>query len=76
MTGGGSGRGKGDEARVQVAFHVPLEFAFRWCTDYTPEDAALEGESYSRKIVERSGRRVVFGTSRRPRRAGSGPATS
>ena len=60
MTSGGSGRGKGDEARVQVAFHVPLEFAFRWCTDYTPEDAALEGESYSRKIVERSGRRVVF----------------
>ncbi len=51
---------KGDEARVKVAFDVPLRFAFGWCTDYTPEDAALEGESYQRKIVERSPRRVVF----------------
>ena len=37
--------GKGDEARIRVAFRVPLEFAFDWCTDYTPRDAALEGES-------------------------------
>ena len=51
---------KGDEARVKVAFRVPIEFAFGWCTDYTPQDAALEGESYQRKIVERSPRRVVF----------------
>lgn len=58
---GSSGRrGKGDEARVRVAFRVPLEFAFQWCTDYTPQDAALEGESYQRKVVERSPRRVVF----------------
>ena len=51
---------KGDEARVRVAFRVPLKFAFEWCTDYTPQDAALEGEEYERKIVERSGRRVIF----------------
>ncbi|HYM38993.1 MAG TPA: hypothetical protein VEY12_02460 [Thermoplasmata archaeon] len=56
----GSGRGKGDEARVRVAFRVPLEFAFAWCTDYTPGDAALEGESYLRKVVERTPRRVIF----------------
>jgi hypothetical protein len=55
-----SKKGKGDEARVKVAFRVPLEFAFDWCTDYTPEDAALEGESYERKIVARSPRRVIF----------------
>lgn len=60
MASRGSGQGKGDEARVHVAFRVPLEFAFNWCTDYTPEDAALEGESYQRKIVERSKNRVVF----------------
>ncbi len=53
-------KGKGDEARVEVEFDVPLEFAFKWCTDYTPQDAALEGESYTRKVVERSARRVVF----------------
>ncbi len=48
------------EYRVRVAFRVPLDFAFAWCTDYTPEDASLEGESYQRKIVERTQRRVVF----------------
>ncbi len=51
---------RGDEARVKVAFRVPIDFAFTWCTDYTPEDAALEGESYARKVVERTPRRVVF----------------
>ncbi len=51
---------KGDEARVQVDFDVPLGYAFAWCTDYTPQDAALEGESYTRKVIERSERRVVF----------------
>lgn len=55
-----SGRGKGDLARVRVAFRVPLGFAFKWCTDYTPQDAALEGESYERRIIERTPRRVVF----------------
>ena len=52
--------GKGDEARVRAVFRVPLEFAFGWCTDYTPEDAALEGETYQRKIIERSKNRVIF----------------
>lgn len=46
--------------RIDVSFRVPLDFAFAWCTDYTPEDAKLEGESYQRKIVERSRRRVIF----------------
>lgn len=48
------------EYRIRVAVRVPLEFAFAWCTDYTPEDASLEGESYERKIIERTARRVVF----------------
>ncbi len=55
-----SGRGKGDLARVTVTFDVPLDFAFAWCTDYTPQDGALEGESYERRVVERTPRRVVF----------------
>ncbi len=56
----GSREGRGAEARIRVAFRVPLDFAFAWCTDYTPQDGALEGESYERKIVERTRRRVVF----------------
>ncbi len=55
-----SGKGKGDLAIVTVTFDVPLDFAYAWCTDYTPQDAALEGEAYERRVVERTPRRVVF----------------
>ncbi len=42
-----SRRGRtGPEYRIRVSFGVPLDFAFAWCTDYTPEDASLEGESH------------------------------
>src|SRR5438094_124875 len=50
----------GPEYRIRVSFGVPLDFAFAWCTDYTPEDASLEGESYTRKIIERTPHRVIF----------------
>src|SRR5438128_4115338 len=50
----------GPEYRIRVSFGVPLDFAFAWCTDYTPEDASLEGESYQRKIIERTPDRVIF----------------
>jgi len=50
----------GPEYRIRVSFRVPLDFAFAWCTDYTPDDAKLEGDSYVRKIVERTARRVVL----------------
>ena len=54
------GRGWMGPFRIRVAFRVPLDYAFGWCTDYTPDDGALEGESYQRKVIERSARRVVF----------------
>ena len=60
MPGRSRDEGWGPEYRIRVAFRVPLDFAFAWCTDYTPEDASLEGESYQRKIIERTPRRVVF----------------
>ncbi len=50
----------GPEYRIRVSFGVPLDFAFTWCTDYTPEDASLEGESYQRKIIERTSHRLIF----------------
>jgi len=61
MKGGGSGREwTGPEYRIRVSFGVPVKFAFAWCTDYTPQDASLEGDSYQRKIIERTPRRVIF----------------
>ena len=50
--------------RVTVDFDVPLAFAFRWCTDYTPHDGMFSGEDRTihlqRRIIERTNRRVVF----------------
>lgn len=61
MKGRRTGRGwPGPEYRISVTFRVPLDFAFAWCTDYTPHDASLEGESYERKVIERTPRRVIF----------------
>ena len=51
---------KGPEYHIRISFGVPLEFAFAWCTDFSPEDGKLEGETYRRKVVERTPRRVVF----------------
>ena len=50
----------GPEFRIKVAFRVPMDYAFAWCTDYTPDDGRLEGEKYERRIIERSARCVVF----------------
>lgn len=41
-------------------FRAPLPFVFRWCTDYSPEDAALEKEEYTRRVLRRSPREVVY----------------
>lgn len=46
--------------RYRIAFAAPRPFVFRWCTDYQPSDPALEGEAYSRKVVSRTPRRVVY----------------
>jgi len=49
---------------VSVTVRAPLPFAFRWCTDYSPDDARYCGEDRTihlkRKIIERRPRRVVF----------------
>ncbi len=55
------GRGwNGPEYHVRAHFRAPLDYVFAWCTDYTPGDAPLEGEDYARRILERTGRRVVL----------------
>ncbi len=61
LKGRRTGRGwTGPEYRIRVTFGVPLDFAFAWCTDFTPQDARLEEESYERKIIEQAPRRVIF----------------
>lgn len=46
--------------RYRITFDAPLPFVYRWCTDFDPGDARLEGEEYERKILVRNGRKVVY----------------
>lgn len=46
--------------QVEARFRAPLEFVYRWCTDYTTGDAKYEAESYQRRIIRRSRREVVY----------------
>jgi len=50
----------GPTYEVRAEFRAPLEFVYRWCTDYTPEDAGYEGETYQRRILQRSPREVIY----------------
>lgn len=45
---------------IRTTFRVPLEFAFRWCTDYSAQDPTLEGSKSTRTVIRRSSRRVVY----------------
>lgn len=46
--------------RYRITFRAPRPFVFRWCTDYSPTDPRLEGESYERRVLERSKGRVIY----------------
>ena len=44
----------------RTRFRAPLPYVFAWCTDYTPDDARLEGEEYTRRILRRTRQNVVY----------------
>ncbi len=46
--------------RYRGEFDVPLEFAFRWCTDYRPDDARRAGGRFDRRVLHRSRSEVLF----------------
>jgi hypothetical protein len=50
----------GPRYEVRVRFRAPVKFVYRWCTDYTPGDARLEGEGFRRWILRRSAREVTY----------------
>lgn len=45
---------------VRAEFRAPLDFVYRWCTDYRADDAKYESEAYQRRILQRSPHRVVY----------------
>ena len=42
MAANRGGGWSGPAYRMQIDFRVPLDFAFAWCTDYSPEDGKLD----------------------------------
>jgi hypothetical protein len=46
--------------RIRTDLDAPIDFAFRWCTDYASNDGKLAGEPYERRIIERTPDRVVL----------------
>ncbi|MCI4353816.1 MAG: hypothetical protein L3K06_00430 [Thermoplasmata archaeon] len=50
----------GPTFHVRATFRAPLDFVYRWCTDYSAEDPALEGQGFRRKVLERTPRRAVY----------------
>jgi hypothetical protein len=45
---------------VRRTFRAPLGFSYRWCTDYSDRDPGLEGTGGTRRVLERTRRRVVY----------------
>lgn len=50
----------GPEYQVTAVFRAPLPYVFSWCTDFDPHDNRREKEQYTRKILKRTSRRVIF----------------
>ena len=53
-------RGPTARYEVRATFQAPLEFVYRWCTDYTPTDARISGEGFDRRVVRRTRNAVVL----------------
>lgn len=45
---------------IRRTFNVPLDFAYRWCTDFTNEDGQLSKEGNFRQLLKRTSRTVVY----------------
>ncbi len=43
-----------------MEFDVPPSFAYKWCTDFQPDDSALAGEHFERTILQRSRYEVLY----------------
>jgi len=53
-------RGKASRYTIRVQFKAPMSFVYRWCTDYSAEDPRLEKEHFTRRVLRRTHREVVY----------------
>jgi len=46
--------------RVRIDFDAPLDYVFRWCTDYRADDPKRAQENFVRRVLERKRRSFVL----------------
>jgi hypothetical protein len=46
--------------KVSKTISAPLRFVFNWCTDFREDDPLLTGSKGTRKILEKTKKRVVY----------------
>ena len=46
--------------KVSKTINAPLRFVFNWCTDFREDDTLLTGSKGTRKILEKTKKRVVY----------------
>jgi hypothetical protein len=46
--------------KVTKTINAPLRYVFNWCTDFREDDPALTNSKGSRKILEKTKKRVVY----------------
>ena len=60
-----------DVVRISRIIDAPLDFVYRWCTDYREDDYRITRSKSRRRILERTRRRVVYTTREKGKSVGS-----
>jgi len=46
--------------KVSKTINAPLEYVFKWCTDFSEDDPKITGSKSQRKILEKTKKRVIY----------------
>lgn len=45
---------------LSQTFNAPLDFVFKWCTDFREDDPKMVGSTAKRTFLERTDKRIVW----------------
>lgn len=45
---------------ISLAIDAPLTYVYDWCTDFTDDDPKITGAPYTRHVIEKTKKRVVW----------------
>jgi hypothetical protein len=46
--------------KVSKTFNAPIDFVFKWCTDFREDDGKMVGSKNKKRFLERSKKRIVW----------------